>query len=284
VQNVWLARAAPRPITDEDAHPAPMKLARSHHICHPLPTLIAGSARPFGPEARLEWAEGSRSLACAQPCDVVLLLAAWTPFGARLLGGRGGTKPGRASSCCCSVFSHLGTHLCPHDQVTLAKGHSYVWSNTDALGDLDTRAGAPRPGGPGTSEAAGGSPPGRPQRRRALRLHRPSLLPPGVDGPRRPALAAGLLQRRRVPLGAERTPHPRAAQAAHAQHVEIQGLVRRLRNGEHPRLGSLPHQELQALGLHALAVLLRPHEAHRHLADDRDHTKRTVTWPTTATT
>mmetsp|Transcript_61914 Transcript_61914/g.164628 ORF Transcript_61914/g.164628 Transcript_61914/m.164628 type:complete len:284 (+) Transcript_61914:281-1132(+) len=78
----------------------------------------------------------------------------------------------------------------------------------------------------------------------------------------RPALVRGHLYRGRVPLGAEHARDPRVAQAAQAPHVEVQGLVRGLQHGEQRGLPALAdHGELQALGLHALAELLPPHEA-----------------------
>mmetsp|Transcript_70431 Transcript_70431/g.190453 ORF Transcript_70431/g.190453 Transcript_70431/m.190453 type:complete len:305 (+) Transcript_70431:54-968(+) len=113
--------------------------------------------------------------------------------------------------------------------------------------------------------------PRRAQCGRALLARRLRRLPPrgalGGGSCRRRTLGGGLLDRGRVALGAEHACDPGVAQALQAAHVEVQGLVRRLRDGQHGGVAPLTHGELEALGLQSLAVLLPPHEADSHLAD-----------------
>mmetsp|Transcript_100352 Transcript_100352/g.284052 ORF Transcript_100352/g.284052 Transcript_100352/m.284052 type:complete len:290 (+) Transcript_100352:485-1354(+) len=92
----------------------------------------------------------------------------------------------------------------------------------------------------------------------------------------RPALEGGLLYRGQVSVGAEHATHPRVAQAAHAPHVDVQGLVRRLRDCEHRWVDLSAHGELQALGLNVLTKLLPPHEVDLDLADGSDLLMRII--------
>mmetsp|Transcript_29258 Transcript_29258/g.83658 ORF Transcript_29258/g.83658 Transcript_29258/m.83658 type:complete len:316 (-) Transcript_29258:21-968(-) len=110
------------------------------------------------------------------------------------------------------------------------------------------------------------------QRGRNLQHRRPVHLLPLADVVlvgrcHLPALEGGLLYRVRVPVGAEHPPHPRVTQAAHARHLQIEGLMRRLRDGEHRRVAHSTHGELQALCFHVLTVVLPPHETNYQLAD-----------------
>jgi len=89
----------------------------------------------------------------------------------------------------------------------------------------------------------------------------------GRDGCRAAASETGLLQRDIAPLGAEGAPDPRVSQNAEVFYLEVQGLVRSLRDAEHRRPLPLAHAELQALRLDALSECLPPHEAGAQEAD-----------------